>query len=39
VNSPADWKSSSFSRAVDIGWYDNNWGACEPENILGMDVE
>ena len=39
VHSPADWKSGSFSRAVDIGWYDNDWGAFEPENILGMDVE
>ncbi len=39
VESVADWPWSSFSRAVENGWYDSNWGGTEPEAISGMELE
>jgi putative transposase len=39
VISPGDWPYSSFGRCVNKGWYDENWGKGEPENIKGMDFE
>ena len=36
---PGDWPWSSFRKAVAKGWYDEAWGACEPEAIDGMDYE
>jgi putative transposase len=36
---PGDWPWSSFRKAVTKGWYDDAWGACEPEAIDGMDYE
>lgn len=39
VRSPGEWPWSSFSRAVDKGWYDESWGSSEPTTILGMECE
>jgi putative transposase len=36
---PGDWPWSSFKNALAKGWYDEAWGACEPEEIDGMDCE
>jgi len=36
---PGEWRWSSFGNAVSKGWYDESWGAKEPETILGMDCE
>lgn len=36
---PRNWPHSSFHRCVAKGWYDENWGHCEPESIRGMDYE
>jgi putative transposase len=36
---PADWPWSSIHRAIKVGWYDKEWGAAEPDNIRGMDLE
>ncbi len=39
VKSPKDWPWSSFSRWVDKGIYEMDWGAEEPEGISKMNVE
>jgi len=39
VNKPDDWPWSSFKRCVDKGFYSENWGEQEPENIRGMEFE
>ena len=36
---PADWPHSSFMRAVERGYYSADWGAFEPPNITGLQVE
>ena len=36
---PSDWQYSSFSRAVERGWYSQDWGNHEPGNIKGVDWE
>ena len=36
---PGQWRWSSFNSAVSNGWYENSWGAGEPETIVGMDCE
>jgi putative transposase len=39
VSSPSEWEFSSFSRAVERGWYSAGWGAVEPVSIRGMHFE
>ena len=39
VNRPSDWPWSSFSNAVNKGWYEASWGAEVPVTITGMDYE
>ena len=39
VRSPRDWPSSSFHRAIKRGWYLEDWGSEEPENLKGMDLD
>ncbi len=39
VTRPDIWKYSSFSHALNKGWYDANWGCSAPMNINGMDLE
>lgn len=39
VSSPGEWPWSSFSRAVDKGWYEGSWGRNEPATILEMECE
>ena len=39
VEQPGDWPYSSFRRAVERGWYPADWGAWEPEDIVGMEFE
>lgn len=36
---PVDWPWSSFRAAVGRGWYDEMWGASEPAEICGMELE
>jgi putative transposase len=36
---PGDWPYSSFSRAVDKGWYTPDWGQTEPEALRNMACE
>ena len=39
VQRPIDWPWSSFSRAVERGWYDKGWGKAMPKAIEGMNLE
>ena len=39
VSRPAEWRWSSFGKAVRQGWYDAAWGAGEPDTIIGMSCE
>ena len=39
VNSPLEWKHSSFKRFVDKGIYEANWGQSSPTELVGMDIE
>ena len=39
VRRAIDWQWSSFRKAVSLGWYDESWGAVEPETILGLKCE
>ena len=39
VNSPAQWRWSSFHRAVQQGMYEASWGRSEPDSIFGMQHE
>ncbi len=34
AQSPKDWKWSSFHRYVKMGWYDEGWGAVEPNDLM-----
>ena len=36
---PVDWPYSSFAYAVKKGWYEEGWGAGEPESIIGVNFE
>lgn len=38
VKSPDEWPWSSFHRFVDNGWYERDWGADEPTELLGACV-
>lgn len=33
VNNPKDWEWSTFHKFVENGWYDSEWGMCEPKSI------
>jgi putative transposase len=39
VDSPSSWPYSSFSSAVNKGWYSQDWGQQEPESIKSMCLE
>ncbi len=39
VKSPADWPWSSFSRLVEKGYYESDWGRSEPDDISKMWFE
>jgi len=39
VQSPYDWPYGSFRRAVKQGLYPADWGAMEPPDISGMNLE
>lgn len=39
VTAPADWPYSSFTRAVERGWYEPTWGKQEPASMTGMSFE
>ena len=39
VNRPGEWPWSSFSSAVNKGWYEESWGAEAPATVAGMDCE
>ena len=39
VSRPEAWQYSSFSMAVQKGWYDKGWGASPPESIDGLNFE
>ena len=36
VDSPAKWEFSSFHRYFARGWYTEEWGSIEPENLKNM---
>jgi putative transposase len=36
VDAPEDWPYSSFSTAIEKGWYEPGWGHNEPERLRGM---
>lgn len=36
---PSDWPYSSFHRAVEKGWYSEDWGSLAPSGIEDMDLE
>ena len=36
VDAPEDWPYSSFTAALEKGWYAPGWGHAEPERIRGM---
>jgi len=39
VSCPSAWQYSSYSHALNKGWYETNWGHSLPENIRGMNLE
>lgn len=39
VNSPLEWKHSSFRRFVEKGLYRQDWGQSPVRELLGMDLE
>jgi putative transposase len=39
VADPGAWEPSSFRRFAKAGWYAPGWGACEPENLSGVEIE
>ena len=39
VSSPSAWPYGSFARAVNNGWYPENWGQKEPETIQDLWYE
>jgi putative transposase len=39
VSRPIEWPWSNLRGAVERGWYDENWGAAEPDSIKGMEFE
>lgn len=39
VNAPAQWAYSSFTRYVQRGWYDEDWGSGFPSSIEGMEQD
>lgn len=39
VKRPVDWRFGTFRRAVEKGWYDENWGAFAPRSIEGLALE
>jgi len=36
---PGNWKYSSYSNALNKGWYDKSWGNSEPLNIQAFELE
>ena len=39
VRRVAEWPWSSFRRAVERGWYSEDWGSVTPENLEGVELE
>ena len=39
VRQVSEWPWSSFARAVERGWYNEDWGAAEPWGIAEMELE
>jgi len=39
VSSPSDWEYSSIHKHIELGLYDKNWGATEPDSVRGMEFE
>ncbi|MFV8835997.1 REP-associated tyrosine transposase [Aquisalimonas sp. APHAB1-3] len=39
VAHPGAWPHSSFHRAVERGWYPPDWGASEPQTVVGVEFE
>ncbi len=39
VNSPLEWKHSSFRKFVEKGLYPQDWGQSPVKGLLGMDLE
>jgi putative transposase len=39
VSRPIDWKFSSIRKYTKLGLYEAGWGAAEPENIAGLELE
>ena len=39
VDQPSRWPYSSFSKAVERGWYNPDWGSSVPWNIQDMETE
>jgi putative transposase len=39
VSAPCHWPYSSFSRFVQMGWYEKAWGTNEPPNLANMEYE
>ena len=39
VSSPSEWPYSSFTRFVELGWYESNWGDDMPPNMEDMEHE
>jgi len=39
VKSPAEWKHSSFSKFVEQGLYDKNWGRLATNELIKMNLE
>ncbi len=39
VNSPLEWKHSSFRKFVEKGLYPTDWGQSPVKGLLGMDLE
>jgi len=39
VKTPLQWKWSTFSRWVEQGAYQSDWGTLEPENVSSLDLE
>ena len=39
VSRAQDWQYSSIKKYIDLGLYDDNWGANEPVSIAGYEFE
>ena len=39
VDTPSEWRNSTFKKFVKEGWYESGWGQASPDNIKQLDLE